>query len=465
MEISAEPSAPPEAAVAPPTAPAQPLPPIASSAPELPSAEPAAPATPAAAVSSESRPTDGILATAGYPLTPIVTSAKYADQIVMSGYAQAQYEYHADSEDAQRQGGQLLNQDRFVLRRARLRATRDWEWGQAILEIDGNTRNGPTVRVQKAELSLLYGRSEDPDQPPLAQLTLGQFDLPFGFEMTYSPRVRWFSERSTGSRALFPSEPDMGVRLSGGISFVRYAIAISNGEPLDERAGFGLQDTNRNKDLTARFGAEAKVTRRLVLAGGVSFNRGKGYHPGTDATKSTVTWRDANENGAVDSGEILGQPGTQATPARTFSRWAVGADVEAMLRTKLGWSMLYAEGFAASNLDRGLVIADPIVSGSDIREYGCFIALTQEITRFGAVGFRFDFYDPNSDFLDKRGGRQLPTSQRIRTYSPFLALTVPGHARLVFEWDIIDDYLARDKRGVPSDLPNNQWTLRLQGWF
>ena len=101
--------------------------------------------------------------------------------------------------------------------------------------------------------------------------------------------------------------------------------------------------------------------------------------------------------------------------------------------------------------ERGLVIADPISSGADIREYGYFIALTQEITRFGAVGFRFDYYDPNSDFLDKRAGRQLPTSQRIRTYSPFLAVQFPGHARLVFEWDIIDDYLARDKRGVPSD--------------
>ena len=410
-------------------------------------------------------PLHGILSKAGYPLTPGVTSATYADDLVFSGFAQVQYEWHQDSEDAQQQGGALLNRDRFVLRRGRLRATRDWQWGQVLVELDGNTNRGPALRVQKAEVSLLYGRAQDKDQPPLVQLTAGQFDLPFGFELTYSSKARFFMERSTGSRALFPSEPDVGVRLSGGIAFARYAIAITNGEPLDERSGFGLQDPNRNKDITARLGAETKVTPDVVLAGGVSFNRGRGYHAATDATKNTLSWRDANENGAVDSGEVMGQPGTQATPAKTFARWAMGVDLELLLRTRLGWSMLYAEAFAASNLDRGLVIADPIQSGSDVREYGYFIAFTQELTPYAAVGLRFDYYDPNSDFLDKRAGKQLPTSQRVRTFSPFVAFSLPGHARLGLQWEIVDDYLARDVRGVPSDLPNNQWTLRLQGTF
>ena len=59
----------------------------------------------------------------------------------------------------------------------------------------------------------------------------------------------------------------------------------------------------------------------------------------------------------------------------------------------------------------------------------------------------------------------VPTSQRVRTFSPFVAFSLPGHARLGLQWEIVDDYLARDVRGVPSDLPNNQWTLRLQGTF
>jgi hypothetical protein len=159
---------------------------------------------------------------------------------------------------------------------------------------------------------------------------------------------------------------------------------------------------------------------------------------------------------------LFGTLATQAVPAKNFERWAVGADLECMLRTKLGWSTLYGELVLASNLDRGLVIADPVLSGSDVRELGYYVAFTQELSRYATIGFRYDVYDPNSDFLDKRGGKLIPTTQTVRTYSPFIGLSL-ANLRLVFQWDIIDDYLARDKRGVPSDLANNLWTLRLQG--
>lgn len=410
-------------------------------------------------------PTSGLLARAGYPLTPGVTSSSYSSDFVVSGFLQAQYEAHQDSEDQQLQGGALLNKDRFVLRRGRVKVLRDWEWGQAQIELDGNTVRGPAMRIQKAEVSILYGRQQDKDLPPLVQLTAGQFDLPFGFELPYTSKARWFMERSAGSRALFTGEPDVGVRLSGGIAFARYSIAISNGEPVDERSGFGLQDPNKNKDITARFGAEAKFNQHAVLAGGVSFNRGRGFHPAVDATKNAAVWRDTNENGVVENGELMGSAATQATPAKTFARWAVGADLEFLLRTKLGWSMLYGELFAASNLDRGLLVADPISTGANVRELGYYIALTQEITRYGLIGFRYEYYDPNSDLLDNRAGKQIPTSQRVRTCAPLIALTLPEHARLVFEWDFTSDYMARNARGVPSDLRNNQWTVRLQGMF
>ncbi|HEX7481825.1 MAG TPA: hypothetical protein VF331_28720, partial [Polyangiales bacterium] len=361
------------------------------------------------------------------------------------------------------QSGALLNQDRFVLRRGRLRVTRDWEWAQILVELDGNTTRGPTMRFQKAEVSLIYGRSKDKDQPPLAQLTFGELDTPFGFEVVYGPKYRWFMERSTASRALFPSEPDVGARLSGGFGFARYSIAVTNGEVLDEKSGLGLQDPNKNKDVTARFGAQAKPTEDLVIAGGVSFNAGRGFHPGTPASKSVLVWQDANQDGTVMQTELSGLAGAAAEPSRTFSRWAVGADLQVLLHTKLGWSMLYAEAVAASNLDRGLQVADPISTGGNVRELGYYVALTQEITRHAVVGFRYDVYDPNSDVLDSRAGKQVPISQQITTYSPLIGFVLPDHARLLLQWDIVNDYLARDARGVPTDLKNNQLTLRLQG--
>lgn len=383
---------------------------------------------------------------------------------VFSGYLQSQYESHQDSQDQLRQGGAPYNQNRFLLRRGRFKITRDWKWAEIALELDGNTVRGPAVRVQKAEASLIYGRSKDKDQPPVAQLTLGEFDLPFGFEVPYVPKVRWFMERTQASRAFFPGEPDVGVRFSGGLGFARYSIAVTNGEPLDEKSGYTLQDPNANKDVTGRFGAQTKASRSVVLAGGVSYNRGKGFSPGLDATKNSIQWVDTSGNKKVDpnGNELNGLPASGATVSKNFDRWAVGADLEVLLHTALGWSMLYGEVVAASNLDRGLFIADPVLTGRDVRELGYYIAFTQEITPYGLVGFRYDFYDPNADVTDDRRAKIVPTAQQIRTYSPLAGLVLPGRTRLMFQYDIVRDFLARDKLGVPTDFKNDQWTLRLQ---
>jgi hypothetical protein len=78
------------------------------------------------------------------------------------------------------------------------------------------------------------------------------------------------------------------------------------------------------------------------------------------------------------------------------------------------------------------------------------------------VGARIDFYDPNADATDRRAGKTLPAKNTVRTISPLVGVTLPDRARLVFQYDFIRDYLARDAQGVPTDLDNNQWTLRLQ---
>jgi hypothetical protein len=461
-EAPAPPSHGPATSTTPPVAP-----PAVAPKPIAPASADTAPATaeykPSA--SAESTPpaeTDGLLADAAYTLTPGVSALPLKQEFAFSGYLQGQYESHQDSADQLRQGGVLLNQDRFLVRRGRFKIARDWEWAQVLLELDGNTTRGPAMRLQKAEASLIYGRSKDRDQPPLAQLTIGQFDLPFGFEVTYVPKVRWFMERTQASRALFPGEPDVGVRFSGGYSFARYAVAVTNGEPIDEKNGYQLQDPNANKDVTARFGAEAKATRSVVISGGVSYNRGKGFSPGTDATKSSIGWVD-NGDAKVLPGELTGQSAQAAAVSKNFERWGVGADLEFLLKTGLGWSMLYGEVTLAQNLDRGLFVANPgDVGGADLRELGYYFAFTQEVTRYGVVGFRYDVYDPNSDITDQRRGKTLPTSQRIRTYSPMVGLVLPGRARLLFQYDAIRDFLARDTRGVPTDFKNNQWTGRLQ---
>jgi hypothetical protein len=294
--------------------------------------------------------------------------------------------------------------------------------------------------------------------------TLGQFDTPFGYELVESPRTRWFMERSTMSRAFWPGEPDLGVRLAGALGFFRWTIAPINGEPLGEKSPYSLQDPNAAKDIVFRFGLDVKPRDDFQVAGGVSATRGRGFHAGTDATKTTLKWVDANDDGVVQPNELQGTTAQSATPSQNFDRWAAGLDLRAHVRWWLGVLKVYGELVVGANMDRGLFIANPspMNGDRDQRELGYFVGITQEIARYGVIGFRYDVYDPNLDASEKRAGSVLPYGQAIKTYSPLFGLVLPDRARLLFQYDVIRNSLARTTAGVPTNLQANTWTLRLQ---
>jgi hypothetical protein len=375
----------------------------------------------------------------------------------ISGYVQGQYESSALSEDQLQQGDRSQNFDRFSVRRARLRVDHGWEHASALIELDGSTFRNSVVALRRAEASLLW---RGPDrQLPLAMFTLGLIDQPFGYELMESARVRRFMERTQASRALFPTEPDVGARLYGAAGFFRYGLALVNGVPVDDER---FVDPNANKDIMGRIGAEALPLPELRVSGGVSFLTGKGFSPGRGADKGLLIWEDLNENGVADLGETRAVP-TGAEASENFDRWAFGADVELSFKTLLGWTALSAEAVAASNLDRGLFVADPTLSSIDVRELGYQLSIVQDVTEWAYVGFRYDVYDPDTDFLASEGGRLVPKSQAIKTFSPLIGLQLrDDRARLSFQYDLIRDHLGKDALGVPTDLDNDQWTLRLQ---
>jgi hypothetical protein len=329
-----------------------------------------------------------------------------------------------------------------------------------MIELDANTVKGPAIGLQHAEVSLAY---RNPDQTPLVSVAMGLFDNPFGREVVESPRDRPFMERSFGSREFFPAEPDLGVRLAGQAAWFRYSVAVVNGQPLGDRTGFVLQDPNSHKDVLGRVGVVVDVPSSVRIIGGVSVLNGRGYHPGADATKNTIVWRDQNEDGSFNPGEFQAVPGKAAVPAQNFDRWALGADLGFEIESMLGSSKLYAELSAGSNMDRNVFVADPITASFDQREFGYYIALIHEFKQGPIAGFRFDSYDPNSDFLNRKAGKLVPTSETVTTYAPLVGFQVPHRARLVAEYDVIRDAMAINSVGVPTDKKNNIFTVRLQG--
>lgn len=378
----------------------------------------------------------------------------------VGGYVQGDFQWNALSEDQIQQGGELLNQDRFLLRRARVRFDRGWEYAAASVELDANTVRGLRVGIRRAEASLLYRASKEDDAPPLVMFSAGVIDLPFGYELVEGARNRLFMERSTGSGALFPTEADVGVRIGGAFGFLNYAFALTNGEPLNDSAL--PRDPNQAKDLTGRIGVEARPGDGFVLSGGTSFAVGKGFHPGQQATKDTLVWRDDDGNGTVSLPELIGVPGSAASPSENFDRWVLGLDLQVGFRTSAGRTLLQAEAFVASNYDRGYAAVDPIALGQDVRHSGGYVALVQDVTEHGLVGVRASYFDPNSDLFEQRRGRVLPRDQSLTTISPLVGIIVENRARLLLQYDFVRDHLGRDRQGRPVDAKNDQFTARLQ---
>ena len=384
-----------------------------------------------------------------------------AQGLVLRGFLQAQYEKFSASEDQVQQGGHYLNEDRFTVRRARVRLDRRWKYSALSFELDGNTTRRLSFGLRRAEGTLFWegnGQSK-----PLVSFSAGLIDVPFGFELPQSARQRLFAERSVVSEAFFPGQPDLGARLLARWRLFNLAVAVVNGEPVDERESAPFRgDPNKAKDVVGRVSVDAPVSSTFVIAGGASFLTGKGFHPGTDATKSGTQWNDVNQNSLIDLGEITPVAGAAAVASENFKRWALGADLHTSVRTRAGYTRLQVEAVVGSNMDRGLFVADPIANSFDVREFGYAVSLTQDVRQAGVFGVRLDSYNPNADLFDSRAGKLVPSNQTITTVSPVVGVNIAGQARLSAQYDFISDNFARDDSGVPTDFSNNRFTLRLQ---
>jgi len=386
--------------------------------------------------------------------------------VSLYGLVQADYQIRQSSQDQiNPDTGLPLNQDRFLIRRARLGVAMKRTYGEGGLELDANTVNGPTMRLLDAHASAMLP-GEGP--VPLVMASIGLLKVPFGFEVGQANRGRLFLERSTAAQAFFPDAGegyDLGARIQGGWRFLRYAVVVQNGELLGSGRFAGL-DPNHQKDIAGRAGIDTEIVEGIHVSGGVSLLRGTGFHQGTPATKGTVAWIDYNSNGTIDSGELVGIQGSVPGTSTNFSRFAVGGDLQFSINVpRLGRATVYGEVYSANDLDRGVVPADPLSTpkgeqAHSFRELGYYAAVTQELGRHLAVGLRYDFYDPDRDSYRSTMGNVVPRDMSYRTFAFAAALIAPEWGRLILEYDINRNHLGLDGQGNPANLADNAFVLR-----
>jgi hypothetical protein len=399
-------------------------------------------------------------------LRPVVTTRGW--QTALTGWIQVDaVAYDQESVDElDPNTRQPLNTERFSIPRGRLRgeARRELEDGAGSLsmgvELDANTIDGATARILAGHVGWTYpARGE-----PLVAVTAGLFRTPFGMEVPMSERVKPFREAPAFARALFPGNYDAGVMAQGAYGLARWSVALVNGAPALDVQWRG-KDPTSSYDLVGRVGAVVDGPYRWRLAAGVSVLSGTGLHPGKPPTKDTLEWLDDNEDGIVQLPELQVLPGSPASPSLTFERQALGADAQAhWCLCGVGDGMAFFEVALATNLDRGLVYADPIDAKRDLRHLGFAIGAVQELGKRVLVGVRYDRYDADRDAFEPQSFDIVRVKKVFSTLGA-MATVRWNDARFLVQYDHERNPFGRGDDGQPITRRADKLTLRAQVGF
>jgi hypothetical protein len=279
-----------------------------------------------------------------------------------------------------------------------------------------------------------------------------------------SERDKAFLEPPSVSRALFPGNYDAGMMVQGRYGLARWSLALMNGAPVGDAQWRG-KDPTSSYDVVGRLGADISGPRRLRIEAGVSALSGTGLSPGTPPTKDGIQWVDDNQNGRVDPTEIQIVPGSPGEPSRPFSRSALGADLQIhWCLCALGTGAAFFEGAIATNLDRGLVYADPVAASRDLRQLGFAIGAVQDLGAYAQIGVRYDRYDADRDAMD-REGVELVNVHKIFSTLAVMASARWSDARFIAEYDHERNPFGRGDGGAPITRADDRVTLRAQVGF
>jgi hypothetical protein len=349
----------------------------------------------------------------------------------ITGFVQARWETAENSADTiEVSGGEAVtaNRNRFAIRRARLKATyEEASIGRGVVYV--NAGDSREVELLEAYVTLLDPWTDDHRHA----LTIGQQNVPFGFDLEYSASSQELLERSQAERTLFPGERDRGIVLeSRWTPWATTSLGVFNGTTIGEDSRFVAADPNGNKAVVGRL----RITQGPVTAA-VSGYAARAATPLTGAdviTDKTRFGADAQaryELRGIGGGEVRGEVffGRQTNP-----------DSVNALTTASGDDLLPVAG------------ADPAHFATDVA--GGYVVWIQSFARRYSFAARYDVYDPNTDADNDRFARAT------------LALhgRYGSHVRASVAYEIPDTERT-SATGTFEDPHDNRWTVQFQHKF
>lgn len=354
-----------------------------------------------------------------------------------SGYVQARVEVGEASSDSVRVSGSpaavsVANVTRFYLRRGRVKLTYDsGPRSQAVVYIDGGQDR--TMRLLEAYVTLKDWWTPLQDH----QVTIGQFNVPFGYEIERSSATRELPERSRAENVLFSGERDRGVKLEDQWSTkLRTVVALLNGGGVND-PDFPTTDPTRGKDFVAR----ARWSEGwLDVAASYAFGRDVVPLTGPDI------WPDRERIGA-DAQWFFALPriGGGSLSAELYT----GTDTNADSLRALVQTVTVSPTQQARLLRPG---ADPSHLATEFQ--GGYLMWVQSLGERAQAVVRHDLYDPDTS---------VDHDQYVR-WSFGLNGYYDGNTRVSVAYDAIRTDVAVTG-GRFRDPKDNLWTVQVQHKF
>jgi hypothetical protein len=369
---------------------------------------------------------DGIAET--YPaLTGDVAGLK---RLKFSGYIQSRYERTGDASwgfTSNEATGAPRGKNRFYIRRGRLKTTYAGDISEYMLQIDAASETGVTLK--DAEASLVLNETVFPGPTPWEfKLTLGQFKVPFGFEVVQSSADREMPERAQFIRAYFPGERDRGLRMTFRYDWLRVATAVINGNfTQGDTAGSLGFDQSSFKDVIGHVGGDFEF---LAIAG-------------------SLQW-----------GHDYRQAGAGRNQYLRYNRFRLGADAQFYydIPSVGGLSL---KGEVVYQNDSNLAFSGaPADKCLDLKSYGWYAILTQNVGEYFGFTFRADQFDPNTGVEDTCTNAAAMTSKTDRNtnFGGALLIYFSGNLKATLA---VQHFGEQSGRGVDNDI----YTAQLQARF
>ena len=389
---------------------------------------------------------------------------KKFDRVRISGYIQPQFQVAEEKGARSYNGGDFGPQvhNRFMLRRGRVRFdyAHFTDTGQAVLQFafqfDG-TERGVNIRD-------FWGRIFE-NRLEIFSLTAGMFARPFGYEVNLSSSDRESPERGRMSQVLMRTERDLGAMVSfeprrrkHPLRYLKWDAGFFNGQGLTAPGEF-----DSHKDFISRLSLKPyPLSKKTFLSMGISYLNG-----GMIQNNKYVyaIHKKALKNFEVDS--------AVTNISRIAPRKYYGADGQLKLKHIWGFTELRCEywfGKQTSTRDNSETPTTVLNEPYYIRKFdGAFFYLLQNILNTKhQLGFKFDWYDPNTDVKGKEIGIQgsniNATDIKYSTYSVGYNYYLNENLK-VFIWY---DWVKNEKTSLNSftrDIQDNIFTCRLQFRF